>query len=420
MRNIFIILSLSFANNLLFSATDPTFTDSSKLVKTTTTKEPAKEWYQKISLKGYTQVRYNRFLETNPNLTCEACDRSMGNNQGIYLRRARLVYSGQIHQRVYIYTQIEMAQQTTRDNQNFGQLRDAYMDLGLDDNNEFRVRLGLSKVPYGFTNMQSSQNRLALDRDEAINSAVPNERDFGAFFYYTPKVKKELFTKLVKDGLKGTGDYGIFAFGYYNGQSSNKPEENNNMHVVGRLTYPLEIQNQVIEASIQGFTGAWTMPTANLTTAKGVKTNSTRTYKDERVAATFVLYPKPFGIQFEYNVGSGPKFNGVDSVVNGTISGYSALVNYRYVYDHQVFFPYARYTVYNGGKKLETDARYYEVTETEIGIEWEPVKQFELTVAYNMASRLTADMTIAKDATTNQRAITQKGQFLRLQAQFNF
>lgn len=418
MRNILIILTLSFASNLLFSAIDPILTDSSKLVKSTQQEHP-KEWYQKLTLKGYTQVRYNRFMETNPNLVCEACDRSVGNNQGIYLRRARLVYSGQIHQRVYIYTQIEMAQQMNRDNQNFGQLRDAYMDLGLDDDNQFRVRLGLSKVPYGFTNMQSSQNRLALDRDEAINSAVPNERDFGAFFFYTPKVKKDLFKKLVSDGLKGTGDYGIFAFGYYNGQSSNKPEENNNMHVVGRLTYPFEIKNQVIETSIQGFTGAWTMPTANLSTTKGIKTNATRTYKDERVAATFVLYPKPFGFQFEYNVGTNPKFNGDSSIVDGKLKGWSALLNYRFVYKNQVFFPFARYTVYNGGKKLETDARNYSVKETEFGIEWEPVKQFELTVAYNMASRLYSDMTIAKNP-EGIRSITQKGNFLRLQAQFNF
>lgn len=419
MRNILFILSLSFANNLLFSAVDYNLTDTTKQLKTASNANPQKEWYQKMSLKGYTQVRYNRFLETNPNLVCEACDRSVGNNQGIYLRRARLTYSGQIHQRVFMYTQIEMAQQINRDNQNFGQLRDAYMDLGLDNDNVFRVRLGLSKVPYGFTNMQSSQNRLNMDRDEAINSAVPNERDFGAFLFYTPKPKKELFKKLVSDGLKGTGDYGIFAFGYYNGQSSNKPEENNNMHVVGRITYPVEIGSQVIEAGIQGFTGAWTMPVANLTTSKGVKTNSTRTYKDERIAGTFVVYPKPFGLQVEYNVGSSPKFNGVDSIVNGTIKGGSVLLSYRYVYNHQVFFPFVRYTKYTGGKKLEQDARNYNVEETEFGIEWEPVKQFELTVAYNIASRDYSDMTVLKNS-DGIRTINQTGKFLRLQAQFNF
>lgn len=411
MRNIFIILSLSFANNLLFSATDKNLADTTKSLKTAQPSQP-KEWYQKMSLKGYTQVRYNRFLETNPYITCEACDKSIGNNQNIFIRRARLTYSGQIHPRVFMYTQIEMAQASSRDNLNFGQLRDAYMDLGLDEKNEFRVRLGLSKVPYGFTNMQSSQNRLNLDRDEAINSGVPNERDFGAFLFYTPSSKKDLFKKIMNDGLKGTGDYGIFAFGYYNGQSSNKPEENNNMHVVGRITYPIEFKGQIFEAGIQGYTGAWTMPAANLSTAKGVKVNSSRTYLDERLAGTFVIYPKPLGIQLEYNVGSSPKFNGKDSIVKGDIKGGSALINYRYVYNHQVFFPFVRYTIYEGGKKLELDARFYKVSELEFGIEWEPVKQFELTVAYNISNRDYSDMTFGN---TNQ-----KGKFLRLQAQFNF
>jgi len=419
MRNIFIILSLSFANNLLFSATDKSFTDTTKQVKTAATNSQPKEWYQKMSLKGYTQVRYNRFLETNPLLVCEACDKSIGNNQGIYLRRARLTYSGQIHPRVYMYTQIEMAQSTSRDALNFGQLRDAYMDLGLDEKNEFRVRLGLSKVPYGFTNLQSSQNRLNLDRDEAINSGVPNERDFGAFLYYTPSKFKDLYKQINNDGLKGSGDYGLVAFGYYNGQTSNRPEENNNMHVVGRLTYPVQFMGQIIEASVQGYTGAWTMPVANLSTSKGVKTNSSRTYLDERVAGSFIIYPKPFGVQFEYNVGNSPKFNGVDSIVNGKIKGGSLLLSYRYVNNHQVFMPFLRVTKYEGGKKLETDARNYTVQETECGIEWEPVKQFELTIAYNMASRDYSDMTVIKNS-DNIRSINQKGNFLRLQAQFNF
>jgi hypothetical protein len=35
-------------------------------------------WYERLSLRGYTQVRYNRLLETNPDLTCAQCDRSIG------------------------------------------------------------------------------------------------------------------------------------------------------------------------------------------------------------------------------------------------------------------------------------------------------------------------------------------------------
>jgi hypothetical protein len=54
--------------------------------------------------------------------------------------------------------------------------------LSFDTKKEFRVRVGQSKVPF-FENLQSSQNRLTLDRNDALNSAVANERDL-AFFYW--------------------------------------------------------------------------------------------------------------------------------------------------------------------------------------------------------------------------------------------
>lgn len=118
----------------------------------------------------------------------------------------------------------------------FGQLRDAYFDISVDKNKEFRFRIGQSKVPFGFENMQSSQNRLPMDRNDALNSAVSNERDLGVFFMYAPKKVRELYSALVNDGFKGSGDYGIFSFGGYNGQTANKAENNENMHWCSRVT----------------------------------------------------------------------------------------------------------------------------------------------------------------------------------------
>ncbi|MEZ5949741.1 MAG: porin [Planctomycetaceae bacterium] len=59
------------------------------------------------------------------------------------------------------------------------QIRDLYSDLYLDDDKVNRFRVGQSKVPHGWENLQSSQNRLPLDRDDGFNSAVKNERDLG-------------------------------------------------------------------------------------------------------------------------------------------------------------------------------------------------------------------------------------------------
>ncbi len=52
-------------------------------------KAPEKAWYEKMSIKGYAQVRYNRVAESNAKLTCQQCDKSIGNKQGVFVRRAR-------------------------------------------------------------------------------------------------------------------------------------------------------------------------------------------------------------------------------------------------------------------------------------------------------------------------------------------
>jgi hypothetical protein len=257
-------------------------------------KKPAdKKWYDRFDIRGYIQFRYNELLQTNEDLTCEQCDRFWGGDGGFGIRRTRIIFSGQISNNIYFYIQPDFASVVSDTRQYFAQLRDAYFDIGLDKYNEFRFRIGQSKVPYGFENLQSSQNRIPLDRDDALNSAVSNERDMGIFFYWAPKEKRALFSSLVKEGLKGSGDYGIFAFGVYNGQTANISERNDNLHIVSRITYPFEFKNQIIEASLQGYTGKYEILESSI--SSGVKTNADRNYTDERLAASFILYPKPFG-----------------------------------------------------------------------------------------------------------------------------
>src|SRR5690349_18878715 len=123
-------------------------TDTAKVQKV----EAPKHWYEKISLRGYMQVRYNRLLETNGQLKCESCDRSMGENGGFFIRRMRVVLYGQIHERVYFYFQPDFGTSASSTALHFGQIRDAYLDLGLDKKNEYRFRVGQSKVPFGFEN----------------------------------------------------------------------------------------------------------------------------------------------------------------------------------------------------------------------------------------------------------------------------
>jgi hypothetical protein len=374
--------------------------------------EKPKKWYETFSIRGYVQARYNRLLETNPSLRCEQCDRSWGNNGGFFLRRVRIIFFGQISPQVYFYIQPDFASSASSTGLNFGQLRDAYFDVGLDKKNEFRFRAGLSKVPYGFENMQSSQNRLPLDRTDALNSAVSNERDLGLFFYWAPAEKRKLFADLVRDGLKGSGDYGVLGLGFYNGQTANRPELNNNRHAIARLSWPFEIGKQILETGIQGYLGEYTFSRDQIST--GVKTRSDLTYVDRRAAASLTLYPKPFGIQAEYNVGRGPRFDKVaDSIMEAPLSGGYIQASYlTKIKNGQTLIPFTRYHVYDGGKKHELDARSYEVKEFEVGVEWQPVKQFELVVMYTISSRRFEDFALQNNL--------QKGRLLRIQGQINF
>ena len=134
---------------------------------------------------------------------------------------------------------------------------------------------------------------------------------------------------------------------------------------------------------------------------------------DERIGATFVLYPKPFGIFAEYNVGRGPEFDKIlDSITTQSLHGGFITASYKLNLGEHTLIPFVRYQTYKGGKKRELDARSYKVKELEIGAEWQMGKNFELVVMYTMSSRRFEDFGIQDNY--------QRGNLLRIQAQVNF
>jgi hypothetical protein len=410
--------NMSFQKLVLLGAficiVSPSVAQDTLKVKEKTTvqaEEKPKKWFESFSIRGYAQVRYNRLFETNPDLKCEQCDKSWGDNSSFFLRRMRIIFYGQISKQVYFYVQPDFASSASSTGLHFAQLRDAYFDVGVDKDNEFRFRIGQSKIPFGFENLQSSQNRLPLDRNDALNSAVSNERDLGVMFYWAPKKIRDRFSMLVRDGFKGSGDYGVFAFGAYNGQTANKPELNNNVHIVSRLSYPIQVGSQIIEPGIQGYTGQWTMASDQLTGDVGV--NEDRTYDDKRIAGSLIVYPRPFGFTAEYNVGRGPEYDvQVDSITTQKLSGGYVMLNYMAKIKSQYIYPFIRAQYYDGGKKHELHARSYTVRELEIGLEWQPFKTFELVAMYTISNRRFEDKTLPINK--------QEGSLLRLQAQVNF
>jgi hypothetical protein len=364
-----------------------------------------KPWYETIQLRGYAQLRYNGLFETNPDLKCDQCDKSWGGDGGgFFFRRIRMIFFGQIHERVYLYIQPDFAS----GGNNFAQIRDAYFDLGLDEKQEFRLRIGQSKVPFGFENLQSSQNRIPLDRNDGLNSAVANERDIGVMFYYAPSEIRKRFSYLVSSGLKGSGDYGVFGLGVFNGQTANAPEKNKSLHVVSRATFPWELPSgQFIETSFQAYTGKFVINRNPLTDFDQTE------FDEYRYGPSFILYPQPFGLQAEFNWGRGPEFDpATNDVKDAPLNGGYVLASYMLRKSSHIFIPFSRYHFYNGGKKHELDATRHRVKEFEIGVEWQPHKAFELVAMYTFSDR-----TFENSLNPDNR---QKGSLLRLQAQVNF
>jgi hypothetical protein len=77
-----------------------------------------------------------------------------------------------------------------------------------------------------------------------------------------------------------------------------------------------------------------------------------------------------------------------------------------------LIIPFTRYQNYVGGKKHEKDARSYNVSELELGFEWQPSKQFELVCMYTISERRFED--------SSKKNNLQNGNLIRLQAQINF
>ncbi|WP_430390580.1 porin [Dyella sp. 20L07] len=380
----------------------------------------AKKWYDRLSLRGYTQLRYNHGIGQDASSLRSPGDRFIGDDQTLGLRRARVVLSGDIADNVSIYLQPDFASTPTGSStSNFAQLRDAYADIYFDAKREYRVRAGQSKVPYGWENLQSSQNRLSFDRADALNAGIRDERDIGVFFYYTPSEIQARFQYLVKAGLKGSGDYGVLGLGIYNGQGANRAERNGEMHTVLHLTYPFKFANgQYLEVGADAYTGRFKVatPTAIAVGKQSitpVDTSPANGAKDQRVAVHAIYYPQPFGLQAEWTVGKGPQLE-LDKGTIRTRSLRGGYVQAMYKIDSArsgTWLPYLKWQTYRGAAKFDTNNPRMVVDETELGVEWQPASAIEITMAY-------ANMRRTHVGAAPYAML--KGDLLRLQLQVNY
>jgi hypothetical protein len=393
-------------------------------------KETPKKWYDRLSIRGYAQFRLNEVMSQEGAPSQHVGDRSIGLNQNFLIRRARVIISGDVSDHLYVYLQPDFASSVSgsaADVTYFTQIRDWYGDVYFDTEKVFRLRMGQSKVPYGWENMQSSSNRIPLDRSDGMNSAVRNERDLGMFFYWTPEYAQDLFKYVLDEGLKGSGNYGVFGVGVYNGQGGSFNEQNENLHAVARLTLPHQFAGgQIVEASIQAYTGEYAVLSSIIdppgapgpSRPAGTLETGERNQLDERVGGTFIWYPQPIGFQVEWNTGHGPALNAAQTLVETrSLSGGYFMLLYRHETDcWGTFFPFVRYQHYQGGYKAERNAPYSLIDEFEAGAEWQISPQMELTMHYTHTNRTN---TLAQPAP--QLSYQQfSGDLLRMQFQINY
>jgi hypothetical protein len=203
----------------------------------------------------------------------------------------------------------------------------------------------------------------------------------------------------------------MLAFGLYNGQGGNEADLNNSLHAVARFNYPFKLGEYVVEAGAQGFIGTYSMISNDLSGQAIVKPGNK--YDDSRIALSLVVHPNPIGFQAEYNWGKGPEYNPDNNhIENRSLHGGYVLINAKTTVSGRTLMPFLLAHQFEGGKKFETDARSYHVRELELGFEWVPVDNFELTAVYTISSRRFEDAL--------KPVNLQEGSLLRLQAQVSF
>ena len=389
-----------------------------------------KEWYERINIRGYTQFRINSVLWNDESQAppYHPADRSLGPFGQFFIRRCRLILSGDLSDHLFFYIQPDFASSVPGaldGNINYAQLRDCYGDVYLTENKVNRVRVGLSKIPFGWENMQSSSNRIPLDRADSLNSAVNGERGMGVFYYWTPEEAQDLYKEVLDEGLKGSGNYGVFGIGVYNGQGVSRIEANNNMHFIMRLEVPWKRDDgQIMEAGVQAYTGNYSPYRAPIVTTSGTVTPSVDPggVLDQRIAGTFVYYPQPFGITTEWCVGDGPQLTDLDQPIpvikSRPLNGGYVMFNYKIDSERWgVMFPFFRWHQYRGGYLWERNSPDTFLNEFNLGLEWQFSPQMELTAEYDWVDRTNTG--------SNARIIDNnyaqfQGDLLRFQFQINY
>lgn len=383
-------------------------------------------WYERLTMFGYGMFRYNQLGLPNGKLRtyhdASVGGKNDGAQPGFFFRRIRWVVTGQVSDHVSFFLQPDLASNISNNTHSVS-LRDAYGDYYFDKNKEYRIRVGLQRIPCSWDNWQASRVRMAIDRADATNSCAPSERDMGISFMWTPKVAQHRYKQML-DYMYGPGDYGVITFTVDNAQGLNNAERNQDKRMSLRLSWPFELPGgRLIEVGMNVNRGQFNVSMG--TAAAGTTLFSfnesgntgARDYRDERLNVYIYYPPQPWGFIAEYVTGRGPK-RGADGIVRErALYGGYVQAHYQWKYsDIGLANFYTRWQAYYGGLKFQTGAPDDRMNEVEMGIAWQPDPQWEFTAAYTFTQRLNVFTTNPGTAMTPGTQIDVYGNLIRFQA----
>jgi hypothetical protein len=376
-------------------------------------------WYERLTMYGYGMFRYNRLGQPNGQLRTYQ-DASVGDEQsgaqpGFFFRRLRWVVTGQVSDHVSVFIQPDLASNISG-NTHALSMRDAFGDWNFDKDKEYRLRVGLQRVPCSFDNWQASRVRMAIDRADPTNSCQNSERDMGVAFMWTPKIAQARYKQML-DYLYGPGDYGVFHIQVYNGQGLNAQELNDNKHVGMRLSWPFELPGgRLMEVGMNAMRGQFVVNPGTVastgTTLWSRSASASRAFRDERLNWYIYYPPQPWGFIAEYVVGRGPERDSSGVIRESALYGGYVQGHYQWKYsDVGLANFYARWQEYHGGLKFQTGAPNDRMNEVELGIAWQPDPQWEFTAAYTFTDRFNVFSTTGNSGTGTGSAAVPGQQF---------
>lgn len=381
-------------------------------------------WYERIRISGYTQFRYAAGASDGKFTIPLGDSTATSQPREFYFRRIRLVFQGQISERLAFYLQGAFEGDQSTQNMFNKEIIDAYADYYLTKDKVHRLRFGQHRAPNAFDTYRSSTNRQELDRHESVQSGAPGERDLGIAYYWSPKIAQERFTQLAAYH-NGPGDYGVFGLMVYNGQGRNKAELNGDKHIGVRLAYPFELPNgRLLETGIMAFRGVYSVsgagsPTSTTASARcqqGLNRQGGCDTTDERITAYVWTPPQPWGLLAEGTIGKNAKRNETTNIIEarpligGYVQGY-----YTWSYsDVGMLTPYIRYGEYYGGIKSINGAPDGQSRTWNFGLVWEPDTHWRFVTELMLKDGVNETLAL------NRAQDSFDGSLLRFQAQFFF